>query len=440
MTAPRRQLLFLVLLVVAATTLRLAYAYWVHAPGRSVISDMAAYHRQARHLLDGTLGPDDTFYPIGYPALIAAAYRISSSSLGLLAVVQAIAGGLTCLMAYLVARRFALPAAWALAAAAIVAAYPPFVFYGSLLLTEAITPLLFTLMIWLLVRVIETRHWRWAAALGVTFAAASLVRTNFLPFAPVVALCVWTGVGRRWRAAVWPLSVAAASAIPLLAVACTLNSSLTGRWAGPSTNGGVNFFMMHAEVGRVRYYDWSTGPVRNQLEYSGVYESPVPFYDEPHFYREGVALMLADPLRAAFRAADGLRETAGLGRQSYWPNLRLPASDGWRGDVYALLGRALRFSALAFLFVLVLPPAIVIAILSARGTIVECGQVVWMATAGALAVMFVTSVLFLAEPRMHVPYDALLIAASLAAVRRGWLAGGREPGSNLNRAAGNPQY
>jgi 4-amino-4-deoxy-L-arabinose transferase-like glycosyltransferase len=411
----RRQHTLLLLLVVAAIAARLVYAYWVHAPGQTVVSDMGAYHQQARHLLAGTLGPSDTFFPMGYPALIAAAYHLSPAGLRVMAAVQACAGGLTCLLAFLVARRFDLTFKGGLAAAATVAVYPPFIFYGSLLLTESISPLLVTLTIYLLLRTIETPRWWWAAALGLTFATASVVRTNILPFAPVIALCLVIGVG-GWRRATAPASVALVAALPLLLVTSSLNSSLVGRWSGPSTNGGLNFFMMQAEVAQIQYYDSPIRPIRNVLKYKGVFEAPTPFYDEPYFYREGLRLVRAAPWRAVMRAVDGLRETAGLGQQTFWPPLDWRMPPGWRRDGYLALRTALDFTARAFLLLL-LPPVLVIARLAVRRTLFEPRNVAWLATAGAVAVMLLTSVLFLADPRMHVPYDPLLLVATVAAGR-----------------------
>jgi hypothetical protein len=136
---------------------------------------------------------------MGYPVMIAAAYSVSSRPLKLVAVAQSLAGGLTCLLAYFLARRAALSPGWSLVAGSLVAIYPPFLFYGSMLLTESVTPFLFTLLVWLMLRTIDTRRWQWAAVVGLTFSVASLVRTNFLPFALVIAFCVWIGVNGRWK-------------------------------------------------------------------------------------------------------------------------------------------------------------------------------------------------------------------------------------------------
>lgn len=435
MTATRLRIVLLLILVSSATAARMAYAYWVHAPGKSVYSDMAAYDRQARHFREGTLSPEDTFFPMGYPVLIAAAYSVSSRPLKLVAVAQAVAGGLTCLLAYFLARRAALSPGWSLVAGSLVAIYPPFLFYGSMLLTESVTPFLFTLLVWLMLRTIDTRRWQWAAVVGLTFSVASLVRTNFLPFALVIAVCVWIGVNGRWKVVATLLGVAGVAALPLLVWACAVNSTLTGRWSGPSTNGGLNFFMMQAEVADVRYYDTGVGPTRNMLKYRGVFHADAPLYDEPYYYREGMRLIRANPWRALARTADGIRESLGLGVQTFWPasssdpSSRLlqasspssPLRDFISPSViYAVLLASMDVSARAFVVTLVIPPLVVIVFLAARGTLFEPERVIWLAVAGVFATMLLTSVLFLADPRMHVPYDALLIVASVAAVRRAW--------------------
>ena len=419
MTATRLHILLLLVLVGSATAGRVAYAYWVHAPGRSLYADMLSYHRQAQHLREGTLSPEDTFFPMGYPALIAAAHSVSSRPLKLVAVAQALAGGLTCLLAYFLARRAALSPGCSLVAGSLVAIYPPFLFYGSMLLTESVTPFLFTLLVWLMLRTIDTRRWQWAAVVGLTFSVASLVRTNFLPFALVIAVCVWIGVNGRWKVVATLLGVAGVAALPLLVWACAVNSTLTGRWSGPSTNGGMNFFMMHAEVANVRYYDQAVGPLRNVLKYRGVFDADAPLYDEPYYYGEGMRLIRADPWRALARTADGIRESLGLGVQTFWP-AKLLSQFMPPSVIYAVLLTALHFSARAFVFTLVIPPLVVIVLLAARGTLFEREHVIWLAVAGVFATMLLTSVLFLADPRMHVPYDALLIVASVAAVRRAW--------------------
>jgi hypothetical protein len=406
-------------LVAAATAGRLAYAYWVHAPGQSVYTDMAVYHRQALHLLAGVLSPEDTLFPMGYPALVAAAYAVSERGLRVMTGIQALAGGLTCLLAYLVARRFYLSEGWALAALVAVALYPPFIHYGSLLLTEAVSPLFFTLTIWLMLEALDRPTWWRVVALGVSFAVAVVIRPNLLPVAPVIAVCVWVGLGRQVRPSLRFLTVFSLAALPLLVIVSVTNSTLTRRFSGLSTNGGLNFFMMQAEVARVQFFDRGIGPVRNVIKYHGVFNSPVPLYEEPYFYREGLRLIRESPGRALVRAGDNLREATGLGAQAFWPLANASSDRDWKhARLYPAGTLVLRWCSRGFLFVLVLPPLAVILTLTARRVLFQPDQVAWIAVAGSLVTMLVTSLVFLADPRMHVPFDALLMVASLAAAKR----------------------
>jgi hypothetical protein len=218
------------------------------------------------------------------------------------------------------------------------------------------------------------------------------------------------------------------AALPLLVVTCWTNSVLMRRLSGPSTNGGLNFFMMQAEISRTRFFDEHIAPIRNVLKYREVFDSPVPLYDEPYYYKEGVRLILERPGRALVRAADNLRETAGLGVQAFWPEPRAVVAGDWReATVYPALRQALRWSARVFLFVLVLPPLAVVLALAAHRRLFQPDRVAWIAVLGALVLMLVTSLLFLADPRMHVPFDALLLVATLDALRRATIAARGSP-------------
>ena len=212
----------------------------------------------------------------------------------------------------------------------------------------------------------------------------------------------------------------ALTAVPLLVVACWLDSLLIGRWTGPSTNGGLNFFMMQAEVAMVQYYDLHVGPIRNMMKYRGAYEAEMPFFEEPYYYREGMRLVRADPWRAAVRTADSLQESVGLGGQTYWPAPRLSTAHGIQKPAFEVIRRSLRLSARAFFFVLAGPPLVAIVALAVRRRLFDAEHVVWLAVAGSFAVMLATSLLFLADPRTHVPYDALLIVASTGALSWAW--------------------
>src|SRR5207249_11363189 len=92
-----------------------------------------------------------------------------------------------------------------------------------------------------------------------------------------------------------------AGAAPLLAAAVIHNSRLLGRPAGLATNGGLNFFLAHAPFAAAHYregdYTHRIMPIKNLMYYPLPYWSPRPFYDEAHFYREGLALLAQKPSR-----------------------------------------------------------------------------------------------------------------------------------------------
>jgi 4-amino-4-deoxy-L-arabinose transferase-like glycosyltransferase len=404
-----------VAIVTVATALRFAMLLWVHAPSDSVYSDMASYHWQAQRILADELSPHDTLRPIGYAAFLAAVYALSHRSLLAVGVIQALLGSLTCALTYPLARRFQLPRGWALLACAVIAFYPPFIFYGTYFLTEAISPLLMTALVVATLWSFERPSWTATAVVGLLFAIGSIVRPNTVPLFPFLCAAAWIAADRRWRAAgIWSARVLVA-AIPLLAFIVSLNSQLTGRLVGLSTNGGLNFFLMETDYEGVRYYDGSFSPIRNHNRYRVPFEAEAPFYEEDYYYREGIRAVRADPMRALRRLPDHLREGWGLGQQAYWPSRprgrdRLPRLD-WR---------ILQTCSKSFFVLFVALPTVTLVGMTLSGELWQRVNAGWLLVAGALLTLTLTFLVFLADPRMHVPFDALFVVATLAAVHRRW--------------------
>src|SRR5215212_1967691 len=86
-TVERRLLWILFFL---ATALRLWFVIWEHPPGEHIATDMWVYDLRAHRVMDGTFGIEDTFQPLGYPALVALIYAISDNSRELVGVVHAL--------------------------------------------------------------------------------------------------------------------------------------------------------------------------------------------------------------------------------------------------------------------------------------------------------------------------------------------------------------
>src|SRR5690349_17696221 len=95
---------FLIILAVVATAGRFAISEKLGAPGGWVYSDMLNYQRVAEHLLDGQFDRGDSFVPVGYPLFLATVYSVFGQHLTVVSAIQAAFGGLTVLIAGLIAR------------------------------------------------------------------------------------------------------------------------------------------------------------------------------------------------------------------------------------------------------------------------------------------------------------------------------------------------
>lgn len=398
-----------------AAGIRLYFNLVVHPPSEFIESDMWVYDLRAKNLLAGTLGPWDSFTPRGYPALLAAVYALGGDALRNVAILQALLGGGMAALVFGLGRRLLRSNALALAAALLAAAHLPLVLYGGFLLSEI--PFAFFLLLSLYLFLRGEGSGSWISWLGgcLAFAAASLVRPNLLPALPLVGLWAW------WRLG-WP-GFRRALALGLLVGAAAgavswQNTRLVGARAGLATNGGLNFYLAFREVRGVAYDEGGfvhhIFPIPNLIRYREVERVPVPFYQESHFYREGLRQLREDPDLLA-KIGFNLSEGAGLGRQDFWP--------GWEGR-----GRLLRAYGPAFFFALILPALAFLAWSlwrgAARGPSLLLGA--YLASAAF------TLAFFLGDPRMRVPFDPLLILLAVGAFDG--LAGafaGRRAGSAL---------
>lgn len=223
----------------AALALRLAYLYLLHERGLffGLFLDSKHYELQAAAIRAGR-GPGDhpyLFSPL-YPYFLA----LFAGARGELAVrsvqvVQALAGSATAVLAAIVGRRTAGPAAGVLAGL-LVALHGPFVHLDSLILVASLQTLFVTAALALAVGAGESRR-RWLGvglALGV---AAALRPTLLAVVVVVVALLVVRG--RRFRLAAVVLVGVCAIVTPFAA----RNVIRTGQWVLLSVNGGVNFWV-----------------------------------------------------------------------------------------------------------------------------------------------------------------------------------------------------
>lgn len=204
----RRVRLILVGIVILALALRLALV--LTQTGRGLRGDALGYRLMAHQLVDRGVygyalgrpsGAANAYVPPGYPLVLAAAYLVGGDGgdVPLVRGVQAAVGAVTPLLAYALLRRLGQPHAVGLAAALLVAVYPPYVGSPVSLLTEtlALATLLGSLVLTL--AALERRSPGLAVLAGGAVAVHGLIRPLLLPLAALPFLAALLPGFRRAR-------------------------------------------------------------------------------------------------------------------------------------------------------------------------------------------------------------------------------------------------
>lgn len=248
-------------LIVFATALmaRLLVVAWA-ATRFPPTADGTFYHRIASRIAQGLgytwLWPDGVVtyaghYPVGYPALIGAAYAVFGTHPGVAMVLNACFGALAALAVYGLSLRASTPRL-ALIAGLVVALHPGLVAYTPALMSEGVTAAFVTCAAWITMRMRETvcanpsrLPWKWLIFLGFVMGIASLVRPQNIVFAPMfafVGVYPWFA-SRSWKRAVLSVGAATFFTLALIAPWTARNCSRMGRCALVSYNGGWNLLI-----------------------------------------------------------------------------------------------------------------------------------------------------------------------------------------------------
>jgi 4-amino-4-deoxy-L-arabinose transferase-like glycosyltransferase len=215
--------------------------------------DGVRYHALAERLAQGLgytwLWPDGTVttvahYPVGYPAVLAVAYRLLGASPLTASLLNAILG--TLVVAYVTAcvDRVA-PPKTTLAVGLALALHPGLVLYTPSIMSEVAFSAAVALAAWCAVRLMEPsqsrRPWLWMGV-GTALGAAVLVRPQAILFAPGLA---WLAASRQPSIARRVASAAVVAA--LIASVCApwtvRNCRELGRCVWVSTNSGWNLLI-----------------------------------------------------------------------------------------------------------------------------------------------------------------------------------------------------
>jgi len=257
-------------------TLRLAAVVW--AAGRfPPVEDGRFYHVLATRIAQGHgytwLWPDGVVtpvahYPVGYPALLSAAYGLFGAVPVAGMVINAALGTLSVVAVHRIAAAVT-GRLGALAAAIFVAAHPALVLYTPALMTEGVTAALLSLAGWAVIaarRSDQRRRWAWIVAVGALAGSGALIRGQTLLLAPLfggIAACS-SHVRVPWKRV-----LAAATLASVVAVACVLpwtarNCARMDRCVAVSANVGWNLLIgsVHGATGTFVPIHGETVPVQ----------------------------------------------------------------------------------------------------------------------------------------------------------------------------------
>jgi len=136
-----------------------------------------------------------------YPLFVATIYKVAGTGQVPVALAQTALFAAMCVLVYAIGRRVAGEHV-AVVAAAATALFPPFPYFGALVMTELWTTFLFTLSIWMAMRALESKSLASFAALGVVLGLTALSRPVFFlfPFALAAVGVVIFPVARVKRA------------------------------------------------------------------------------------------------------------------------------------------------------------------------------------------------------------------------------------------------
>lgn len=284
--SPRR---WTVLLAVVAIGTRLL---WVAClPERTPRFDETAYVAHARALAEGRGYVDanrrpTAYWPVGYPVLLAAGFRLFGTGPAVGAAIQTILGTLTCLLVSLIGTR-AFGRLIGRTAALGLAVYPTHVFYTTLYLAEPLGAMLVALATWLVV--FAKRHVALVTG-GMALGIAVLARPVLV--ALPLALPAWSLRRDASRTAGWLRVLLVASGMVLTVGPWVVrNHREVGAWT-VSTTGGHTFWIGNhpGAFGGYRH----DGTITERLRVNGELQ-----YDRG--FRLGLNAIADAPLRAAVR-------------------------------------------------------------------------------------------------------------------------------------------
>ncbi len=232
-------------IVLLALGLRCIYiSQWRHCPifDYPVIDE--AYHDDwARAIVAGRqYVPTAYFRAPLYPFVLAGIYAVMGPSYLNPRLVQALLSALMCGVLFDMGRRLFGRVVGVMAGVA-AASYWTLIFFDGELLIPPLPLFLNIVMLWLLVRGMQSPHWAWFAAAGVMLGLSAVARPNVLLFGP--AAVGWLLVLHRgaWRRALVCCAWLTAGCLAAVLPVTIRNYVVGGEFVLIASQGGLNFYI-----------------------------------------------------------------------------------------------------------------------------------------------------------------------------------------------------
>lgn len=299
---PLPQGALLLLIVASAFGLRLAWVLSVHAPVGGLVDD-AWYYATATNVAAGrgvtvtalpgvgyVSGPDgyqSLFWPPGYSLTLGGLFSLVGTSYGAARALNVAAGTLTVLVTFAIGARV-YGRSTGLVAAALLAVYPASVAWSTVIVSETLFALPFSVAVLLLVMSGREADWRAALCFGLVLGYATIIR----PQAAVVwiAALVFWWVWYDRRAALKLASIAAIGILVWVGGISAWNSQRSGAPQTISTNAAFNLRIGHSPD--------ANGQYRQPRDPRDVAALTSPDYDaQGRHFREAARYAATHPVR-----------------------------------------------------------------------------------------------------------------------------------------------
>ena len=345
-------------------------------------------------------GAPTAFWPPGYPFALGALFKVFGVGISTAQMLNAVLGALTIPFVFALGRRI-FDVRAGLVAAGLFAIFPNVIAGTPLLFPEPLFGLMFVVALWLLVTYspAESNGWRVAAIFGLLTGMAALTRGQGALLLPVAAL-YWLAIA-GWRQAVVSTAIAAIAAVAIISPWTIRNAVELHAFIPISTNSGAALRVGHNEdsIGMTKWTDDDVGGFR-------MWESPYRPDWEVLGYREYTKLAIG------YALTHPVHEVELAGRKVY----HLYRSDStvipWLNTLGATplepagMQTALRYTLDISYYALILV-ALGSAVFWFRRDAKR-----WLLV-NVLALWTLFHILFLGEPRYHVPlYPLFFIAAA----------------------------